>query len=306
MQHFQPMHNLNSEQKDLIQSLKNTIKDGEFLRSYLLIGARHLLNKSLLNALAQFFLCANNNCNTCKNCRLIAADFHPDLQYISNQDSNAIKIESIRELQLKVTQSLSVAKYKLVIINPADKLNIQSASALLKILEEPPMHTIFVLLAEQLSSIPVTVISRCHKYYMRDYSLNNIDTSYFNIATYYANDDERSLLVAKKTDFLNELLNLINDKISVCDIAEKFQDYKFENVLWFLYLITAELLNVAALGKVLNNEPQIQKLANSQSMFALYKQLDVLHAAQKMQMENITLNSSLAIENILLGYKHVS
>ena len=303
MQQCQVMSDLTAEQNDLLTQLKSTRKDGEFLRSYLLIGAQHLLNVALTRALAKLFLCTNDHCNSCKNCHLLAADSHPDMQYIASHGGNSIKIESIRELQTNISKSLSVAKYKLVIINTADKLNIQAASALLKILEEPPEHTIFVLLAGQMSSIPITVVSRCHKYFMRDYSLQNFDASYFDIASYYADNDERALLVQRKAEFLTNLLDLLDERTTVCDIASKLQGYKLENILWFLYLLTAELVNIVALRKYRVTDQQLQKLASSQSLSALYKQVDKLQQAIKMQLANVTLNNLLVIENILLEYE---
>lgn len=303
MQQYQPMYDLTAEQNDLLTRLGHTRKDGEFLRSYLLIGAQHLLNSALVKALAKFFLCANTNCDLCKNCQLLAASSHPDLQYLATKGGSFINIESIRELQTNISRSLSVAKYKLVIINTADKLNIQAASALLKILEEPPRHTIFVLLAEQISSIPVTIVSRCHKYFMRDYSLQNLAASYFDIASYYADNEERALLVQRKTEIMTNLLDLLNEQTTVCAVASQLQDYKLENVLWFLYLLTAELVNIVALGKFKVADQQLQKLASTQSLSALYKQVDKLQQAIRMQIVNITLNNSLAIENILLEYK---
>lgn len=300
------MHSLIPEQADLLNRLNATRKDGEFLRSYLLVGAQHLLSKTFVHSLAQLFICENSACNTCKNCHLLLANSHPDVHYITNHESNTIKIDSIRELQTSVTKSLAVARYKLVIINPADKLNIQAASALLKVLEEPPEHTIFILLAEQLSSMPVTVISRCHKYFMHDYSLGSVDSSYFDLAKYYADGDERYVLMDKKHELAASLLALVTGKTTVGEITAQLQDYKLENVFWFLYLLTAEVLRVQASCTASHSDKSLIEFANTQDKLGLYQQLDKLNQSLKLNLANVTLNNALAIENILLGYKNVS
>lgn len=300
------MHNLIPEQTDLLTRLSATRKDGEFLRSYLLVGAQHLLNADFVHSLAQLFICENSACNSCKSCRLLSANTHPDVHYITNHESNTIKIDSIRELQTRVTTSLAVAKYKLVIIKPADKLNIQAASALLKILEEPPEHTIFILLAEQLSSIPVTVISRCHKYFMHDYSLESFDSSYLDLANYYAEGDERYILMQKKQEVSASLLALVTGNTPAGEITAQLQDYKLENVLWFLYLLTAEALRIQVAADTSNVDKSLVEFANIQDKLSLYQQLDKLNQSLKLNLANVTLNNALAIENILLGYKNVS
>lgn len=300
------MHNLISEQTDLLTRLKLTRKDGDFLRSYLLVGAQHLLSNTFVQSLAQLFICENSACNICKNCRLLSAHSHPDVYYITNHESNSIKIDSIRELQTRVTTSLAVAKYKLVIISPADKLNIQAASALLKILEEPPVHTIFVLLAEQLTNIPVTVVSRCHKYFMHDYSLRDVDDSYWNLANYYAEGDERYTLMQKRHELAASLLALVTGKATVAEVTAQLQEYKLENILWFLYLFTAEVLRIQVSLESFNSDSLLIKFANTQDKLGLYQILDKLNQSLKLNLANVTLNNVLAIENILLGYKNVN
>ncbi len=296
-------HDLLSEQTELLDRIYKTINNGEFLQSYLLIGARHLITLNFIQVLAKGILCSNFPviCGTCKSCKLMETMQHPDFSYITNIESNTIKIDSVRDLQLYVYKSLSIAKYKLVVINPADKLNIQAASALLKILEEPPEHTIFILFSESINALPITIVSRCHKYYLRDFSLSY--KSYFEISNYYPESDERFILMLNKEEFIGKLIDLTLNKINVCDIAAGLQEFKLENVLWFLYLLTAEVIKLITNKQQLAESKALVDFAKTQDLFSLYKQLDKLNICLKTNLVNITLNSPLAIENLLLGYK---
>ncbi len=299
MIHSLQQRNLLPEQTELISRVYQTLKNDEFLQSYLIVGARHLITAAFIQALVKGMLCASE-CGICKNCKLIESMQHPDVIYITNNDSNIIKIDSVRDLHLNVYQSLSIAKHKIVAIYPADKLNIQAASALLKILEEPPKNIIFILIAENLMTLPVTIISRCHKYFMQDYSLND---NYFEIARYYPENDERFILLANIDKFLNKILDLTNNKLNVCEIATDLQEFKLENVLWFLYLFTAETLKLITTKQNTSNVSLLNDFAKTQNLFSLYKQLDKIQSSLRANLANITLNNTLCISNLLLGYK---
>lgn len=285
------------EQNELITRICSAFNNGDFFQSYLIVGVRHLISFNFVQNLVKNILCVDR-CGTCRNCNLIDSIQHPDYIYVTNLDSNIIKIDSIRELQSRVYQSLSIAKYKIVVIHPADKLNIQAASALLKILEEPPMHTIFILVAENIKALPVTIVSRCHKYFMHDYSLSG--KTYFDIAKFYPENDERFILMSKVPQFLTKLIDLTINKTNVCEIAADFQEFKLENVLWFFYLLTAATLKIMNDNLSDSNYLLLKDFSKTQNVFSLHNQLDKINSLLKT---NVTLNNNLCVANILLGYK---
>ena len=101
-------------------------------------------------------------CNTCKPCNKISAKAHPDIHCIDLQkDKKIISISQIREMGLTISSRPNEAKFRMVLIQTADLMNIQAQNALLKMLEEPPEKTFFILIAVKTSFLLPTIISRC-------------------------------------------------------------------------------------------------------------------------------------------------
>lgn len=120
---------------------------------------------------AAYLMCqetANKPCGVCQNCTLIESDSHPDFRHVTilkdaktGKAKKEIGIDQIRDLIQFVSLSQAGSGYKVVVISPADSLNISSANSLLKLLEEPQGQTIILLVADQVEKLPATIRSRC-------------------------------------------------------------------------------------------------------------------------------------------------
>ncbi len=116
---------------------------------------------------SQFVLCRNTNidqkpCGECKPCQLIRSNGHPDFYWIERlEDKKQISIEQIRKLTASLHETANLSGWRVAVIFEAEKLTINGYNALLKTLEEPGQNTQLVLLAEQRSAIPATIVSRC-------------------------------------------------------------------------------------------------------------------------------------------------
>jgi len=115
--------------------------------------------------IAQFVNCserARAPCGQCQQCRWIAADQHPDVLRLSpEEDSLQIKIEAVRALIAELALTAHGRGYKVAILVPAHALTDAAANALLKTLEEPPGHSLFILVTSRLHALPITIRSRC-------------------------------------------------------------------------------------------------------------------------------------------------
>ncbi len=121
---------------------------------------RHTLGRFLAKAV----LCSGNSipCDCCKDCRLFNSLNHPDLKLIAPEEGKKnISVAQIRELKSEAYIKPNISLSKVFIIDLADTLNEQAQNALLKILEEPPHNTVFILIAESKASFLDTIISRC-------------------------------------------------------------------------------------------------------------------------------------------------
>jgi DNA polymerase-3 subunit delta' len=133
----------------------------------LLHGQAGLGKQALALRFAQFLLCADRTtepCGKCHGCHLFRAGNHPDLLRIAPQeDSSNILIDQVRGVVEFLSLKAHSGAHKVVIIAPAEAMNVNAANSLLKILEEPPAGSILILVATHLARVSVTLRSRCRR-----------------------------------------------------------------------------------------------------------------------------------------------
>lgn len=147
----------------------NTSIDGERLPHAVLISGDEGIGKSrLATALAQRLICSAEMvkyaCGACKTCTLFSAGNHPDVSYLAPEEKGKpIKIEQVRKLCVSLGKTAQQGGWKVAIISPAEAMNISSANALLKNLEEPQGKTLLILVSNRPSRLSATIRSRCQK-----------------------------------------------------------------------------------------------------------------------------------------------
>lgn len=126
------------------------------------LGKNHLALRLANTLLCHAVLETGQLCGECDNCRWFAAGTHPDYLNISSvEDSSVITVDQIRALAGFLTLRPHSATRKVVIISPAEAMNLQAANCLLKMLEEPPATGVLVLVAQEPARLPPTIRSRC-------------------------------------------------------------------------------------------------------------------------------------------------
>ncbi len=153
-------------QKIVVQTLKNSIKNNKLTHAYLFTGPRGTGKTSIAKILAKTINCLNlkdvTPCDECVNC----------IQYNKKQMIDVIEIDAasnngvdeIRELKSKVNLVPNTGKYKIYIIDEVHMLTVGAFNALLKTLEEPPSHIVFILATTEPQKIPATILSRCQRF----------------------------------------------------------------------------------------------------------------------------------------------
>lgn len=129
-------------------------------------GVTGLGKSSFADAMAAQVLCeaeqSQQACGHCHSCHLFNSGNHPDHTVIMPEEgASSIKIEQVRSLKDKQELTPTVAKWKTVIVNPADKMTISAFNSLLKLLEEPQDNTLIILVSAQAERLPITIRSRC-------------------------------------------------------------------------------------------------------------------------------------------------
>jgi DNA polymerase-3 subunit delta' len=230
---------------------------------------------------------------------------HPDVVYITQEKAtSAIKIDQIRSLQDYIYQTPLCSTHRMIIIYPAHELNRAAANALLKILEEPPKHAIFVLLAEHLNTLPATIMSRCQRYDVPDnIPESHTGSGYLSSARYDLDDCPRGTLLQQQQDIINKLCDLSEGKISVCQLASTLGKHELQDWLWFFQLFTASLIKYKLLPEAsVVDDGCLQSLIEAYSPVHFFKQLDIIQELKKKINQDIPLNPTLALETLLMGY----
>ncbi|MEX2326360.1 MAG: DNA polymerase III subunit delta', partial [Pseudomonadales bacterium] len=131
-------------------------------------GPENLGKRDFAMAIAAFMMCRSphlsSRCEQCDNCRLFNAGTHPDFRLVSPQDSKLIKIEQIRDLIEWSNQTPQRGGARTVVIAPAEQMNVYSANALLKFLEEPGTNTLIMLVTDLPGRLLPTIRSRCQHF----------------------------------------------------------------------------------------------------------------------------------------------
>jgi DNA polymerase-3 subunit delta' len=146
--------------------LGEQLGSGRLAHALLLAGSAGTGKAQFALALARLLLCARPkngvNCGDCHPCRLTAGGSHGDFCWVQPEDkSRVIKIDQIRELVVFVNRTSSFGSRKVVVIHPADAMNINASNALLKALEEPVADTYLFLVCHRPHAVPATIRSRC-------------------------------------------------------------------------------------------------------------------------------------------------
>lgn len=147
----------------VIHILNNAIINNKVCHAYMFSGPRGIGKTSIAKLLAKTVNCLEpkdgDACGKCKNCISISSEYNPDIIEIDAASNNGV--DEIREIKNKINLVPTQLKYKVYIIDEVHMLSIGAFNALLKTLEEPPEHVIFILATTDLHKVPTTIISRC-------------------------------------------------------------------------------------------------------------------------------------------------
>lgn len=164
------------EQQHVIRTLKNAIRLGRVAHAYLFAGTRGVGKTTTARVLAKALNCENGPnpepCNTCASCLEITRGSSLDMVEIDGASNRGI--DEIRDLRERLRYLPTRSRYKVYIIDEVHMLTKEAFNALLKTLEEPPAHVVFIFATTELEKIPYTIVSRCQRFEFKRVSLAGI------------------------------------------------------------------------------------------------------------------------------------
>lgn len=170
-------------QEYVVQAIRNAVKENKVGHAYLFCGPRGTGKTSMARLLARAVNCTDREhfpCNECENCRAAIEGTHPDI--IEINAANETHVEDIRDLIERSRLSPMMGHHKIYIIDEVHQLSSSAASALLKTLEEPPEHVIFILATTDPQKLLKTIISRCQRFDFSRVDVQKIKAHLLNIA----------------------------------------------------------------------------------------------------------------------------
>ena len=217
-------------QDNITRALRNQIKKNEISHAYVFSGTRGTGKTSAAKIFSKAVNCLNpidgEPCNECENCKAISSDRSLDVVEMDAASNNGV--DDIRDIKEKVAYPPQNLKYKVYIIDEVHMLSKGAFNALLKVLEEPPSHLIFILATTEIEKIPATILSRTQKYNFVRISKGKIVENLEKICKNENRSCDKKVfeLVANNSDgsmrdslsILDQLLSIDQDHVSY-DIA---------------------------------------------------------------------------------------
>jgi DNA polymerase III subunit gamma/tau len=202
-------------QEPVTRTLLNALKSGRTSHAYLFCGPRGTGKTSMGRALAKAVNCLTTGgkgepCNTCEMCTAI--NENRALDFIEIDAASNTSVDDVRTLRERVNISPAQARYKVYLIDEFHMLSTAASNALLKTLEEPPPHVIFILATTEVHKILPTIMSRCQRFDFHRLSLNDIvkELSIICETEHITIDPEALRLIAKSaTGSMRDALNLL-------------------------------------------------------------------------------------------------
>lgn len=232
-------------QEVVVKILKNSILNNKISHAYIFSGPRGTGKTSIAKIFSKAVNCLNTTdgdlCNNCENC-LQNIDEEIDIIEIDAASNNGV--DEIREIRNNVKLMPVHLKYKVYIIDEVHMLSTSAFNALLKTLEEPPKHVIFILATTEFNKIPATVISRCQKFDFKKITNKQIEDR----LKYILEQEKKSLngevisLIAKLSDgglrdainMLDQVISLEKENVTVDDVYNLIGNISEKNIIILL------------------------------------------------------------------------
>jgi len=309
-------------------SLCGRLATDKLPHALLLHGQKGVGKWDLAECFAQLLLCEDpakqqQPCGNCRSCQLFNVGNHPDYTVIAPEEAGKqITIGMIRELSTRLTMSSQYGGYKVVIITPAEQMNVASANSLLKTLEEPTDNTVLILLASQLDRLLPTIRSRCQKMLLaahnRQAALDWLSgqesvaagqakqlLSLAQGAPLLALEMANAEILTQRAELIEVLEQLGSGRMGLVEAASTCGQWPLDEVIqwlehWVMDMIRLKFSDNPVSFTTPDVAQQLQRYAAQIDLVKLYGYFDKLVEANRLT--NTQINGQLLLENTLTGW----
>jgi len=302
----------------------------------LLTGAKGVGKKIFADKMIKSLLCLKPDptnrqpCGQCQGCRTYRSGANPDFMRIQLlEGKQQIGVDQIRELSHFLTFSRSFDAYRVILINPVEKMNQNAANSLLKSLEEPSDNTVIILIATHLSTIIPTIVSRSQLLSIplpargeaigwikaQGSKVDNVEELLEMSAgspLLALNIDEKSL--ADKGDFAKDILNIFRENNSVTEIAKKWEKYDQSVLLDWQIIWVQSLLKSVAIASTNSGNQKTKNITRIQKHLDIFKESFpksllwqlYFQLLNRKQIVHTSVNPLINLESMLLLWSQAS
>lgn len=236
-----------SGQEHIITTLRHAVEENKIAHAYLFCGPRGTGKTTIAKLLAKAINCTGEvkPCDQCENCQEITNGTHPDVIEIDAASNNGV--DEVRSLIEKVKYAPTKGKYKVYIIDEVHMMSTGAFNALLKTLEEPPAHVVFILATTEPHKILPTIISRCQRFDFTKLSLQDLVSRMKAVVKEekYQCDDDALEMIAKLADggmrdalsILEQCLAYNDHHLTIQDVHHIYGIVSLENKIDFLKVL---------------------------------------------------------------------
>ena len=237
-------------QEHIITTLRHAVEENKIAHAYLFCGPRGTGKTTIAKLLAKAINCTGDikPCDECENCKEITLGSHPDVIEIDAASNNGV--DEVRSLIEKVKYAPTQGKYKVYIIDEVHMMSTGAFNALLKTLEEPPAHVVFILATTEPHKILPTIISRCQRFDFTKLSMLDIVNRMKKVITeeHYQCDDEALEMIAKLADggmrdalsILEQCLAFNDQHLTIQDVNQIYGIVSLENNIDFIKILLSK------------------------------------------------------------------